>query len=69
MLNKNKFDGELFYLAGIDKARFKRMVVPGDQLQLEIQLIRHKLDLWKFSGKASVDGELACSAEFMNIGG
>ncbi len=60
---------EVFYLAGVDNTRFKRMVVPGDQLQLKVELIREKLDLWKFKGEATVDGELACYAEFMNIRG
>lgn len=68
-LNRARDKDELFYLAGIDNARFKRMVLPGDQLRLEIELIKQKLDLWKFKGIASVDGELACSAEFMNIKG
>lgn len=63
------FDEEIFYLAGIDKARFKHMVVPGDQLKLEVELVKQKMDLWKFKGVATVDGELACSAEFMNIRG
>lgn len=63
-----KYD-ELFYLAGINNARFKRMVVPGDVLKLEVRLIRKGHGLWKFSGTASVDGELACSAEFMNMRG
>lgn len=60
---------ELFYLAGIDKARFKRMVIPGDVLQLDIKLLKNAHGLWKFEGVASVGGELACSAEFMNIRG
>lgn len=63
------FDKEIFYLAGINNARFKRIVVPGDQLKLEVELLRQRLDLWKFKGVATVDGELACSAEFMNIKG
>lgn len=65
----NRAEGELFYLAGVDNARFKRMVVPGDQLQLEVEITKQKLDLWKFKGVATVEGELACSAEFMNIKG
>jgi len=58
---------ELYFLAGVDNARFKRLVIPGDQLQLHIELMKHRLDLWKFAGTASVDGEVACTAEFMNI--
>lgn len=60
---------ELFYLAGINSARFKRMVLPGDALQLDIELLRKAHGVWKFKGTASVDGEVACVAEFMNIRG
>ncbi|PIZ04014.1 MAG: 3-hydroxyacyl-[acyl-carrier-protein] dehydratase FabZ [Gammaproteobacteria bacterium CG_4_10_14_0_8_um_filter_38_16] len=58
---------DLFFLAGIDNTRFKRKVVPGDQLQLRVEVLRQRENLWKFKGTATVDGELACSAEFMNI--
>ena len=60
---------ELFYLAGINNTRFKRMVVPGDVLQLDIELLRKAHGLWKFKGTASVEGEVACTTEFMNIRG
>lgn len=56
---------QIFYFAGIDGARFKRPVVPGDQLLLEIEILRHKRDIWKAAGKVTVDGDLACSAELM----
>ncbi len=55
----------LFYLAGIDKARFKRQVEPGDQLQLRIDFIKERRGIWKFSTQATVEGQLACSAEIM----
>lgn len=58
---------ELYFLAGVDNARFKRLVTPGDQLRLHVELGKRRLDLWKFTGVASVDGEVACTAEFMNI--
>jgi len=58
---------DLFYLAGIDNTRFKRKVVPGDQLLLRVEVIRRRENLWKFKGEATVQGELACSAEFLNI--
>jgi 3-hydroxyacyl-[acyl-carrier-protein] dehydratase len=58
-----------FFLAGIDNARFKRIVQPGDQLQLEVEILREKHNLWKFKGIATVDGQLACSAEIMNARG
>lgn len=60
---------ELFYLAGIDNARFKRMVIPGDILRLEVELLKHRHGLWKFSSVALVEDEVACTAEFMNIQG
>jgi 3-hydroxyacyl-[acyl-carrier-protein] dehydratase len=50
-------------LAGIDKARFKRPVVPGDQLVLEVERVSHRMGLYVFQGKATVDGELAAQAE------
>src|SRR3989338_364763 len=56
---------DLFYLAGIDNTRFKRKVVPGDQLQLSVEVIRQRENLWKFKGEATVNGELACSSEFL----
>ena len=60
-------DKELYYLAGIDNARFKRPVEPGDQLQLEVKLVKQKRNLWKFFGKATVDGELVVSADIMCV--
>ncbi len=58
-----------FYLAGMDNVRFKRIVVPGDQLRLNVELVKVRRDIWIFKGTATVDGELACSAEFMNARG
>lgn len=56
---------DMYLYAGIDKARFKRPVVPGDRLDFSVKLIKEKRGIWKFSGVASVEGEEACSAEFM----
>ncbi|WP_425542563.1 3-hydroxyacyl-ACP dehydratase FabZ [Aliiglaciecola litoralis] len=56
---------ELYLYAGIDNARFKMPVVPGDRLDFEISLIKEKRGIWKFRGVASVDGKDACVAEFM----
>jgi 3-hydroxyacyl-[acyl-carrier-protein] dehydratase len=66
-LGRYPADKDLFYLAGIDNTRFKRNVVPGDQLVLHVEVVRRRDNLWKFKGEATVNGELACSAEFMNI--
>lgn len=68
-LNWPENHNNVFFLAGVDKARFKRVVEPGDQLILDIEVITIRRDLWKVLGKASVDGELACSAEIMMIRG
>ena len=59
-------DGTLYLFAGIDNARFRRMVAPGDQLTLEVSLLRTRKEIWKLEGKAYVDGELACSAELLS---
>jgi 3-hydroxyacyl-[acyl-carrier-protein] dehydratase len=56
---------KLIYFAGIDKVRFRRPVVPGDQLIFEMEVLKHKGKLWKMAGKAKVDGEIAAEAEFM----
>lgn len=57
----------LFLLAGIDDVRFKRMVVPGDQLHLKAELTRSKREIYKFHCEAVVEGEIACSAEIINV--
>ncbi|BBO28685.1 MAG: 3-hydroxyacyl-ACP dehydratase FabZ [Pseudomonadota bacterium] len=56
---------KLYLYAGIDNARFKRPVTPGDRLDFEVCLVKERRGIWKFKGVASVDGEEACSAEFM----
>lgn len=58
-------DNSLYYFVGIDRARFKRVVVPGDQLRMEVEFVKRKRSIWVFNAKASVDGELAASAEIM----
>ena len=64
-VEKNLADtGTLVYFMGIDAAKFRRKVVPGDQLRLHIETKRGGGKVWKFAGRAMVDGELACEAEF-----
>ena len=63
--NKRPDDGSLYYLVGVDKCRFKQPVEPGDQLFLEVEVIKSKRGIWKFSGVAKVDGNVVCSAELM----
>jgi 3-hydroxyacyl-[acyl-carrier-protein] dehydratase len=55
----------VYYFAGIDGARFKRPVEPGDQLVMDVSLLRHKAGIYKFKGVARVGEELACEAELM----
>ena len=55
----------LYYFAGIDGARFKRVVEPGDQLILESTITRKKAGIYKFKGTARVGDEVACEAELM----
>lgn len=58
-------DGYLFLFAGMDNVRFKRSVVPGDRLDLELRIVSARRGIYKMEGKASVDGQLACSAEIL----
>jgi len=58
-------DDMVVYFVGIDGARFKRVVEPGDQLVLQAKLERAKGGIYKFSTQASVDGEIAVEAELM----
>ena len=60
-------DESLYLFVGIDKARFKRQVGPGDQLMLDVRLIRNKRGYGVFKATASVDGEVATTAELMCV--
>ena len=64
-LQPKEGDGTLFYFAGIDAARFKRPVMPGDQLRLEAEMGRVKRGVGKFTGRAIVDGNIVAEAEMM----
>ena len=64
-LDAGASEKRIYYFTGIDKARFKRPVVPGDQMRLDVAIQRRIRNMWKCSGKATVDGELCCSAELM----
>lgn len=58
-------DHSVYYFVGIDGARFKRPVVPGDQVRLEVEILRTSRSIWKYAGRATVDGSLAAEAELM----
>jgi 3-hydroxyacyl-[acyl-carrier-protein] dehydratase len=64
-LEKELDDDSLYYLAGIDGARFKRPVEPGDQLLLDVTLDRMRAGILKFSAKARVGDEVVCETELM----
>jgi len=57
--------GRLVYFAGVDKARFRRVVRPGDQLIYQLEMIKQKGKVTKMAGKAYVDGQLVTEAELM----
>ncbi len=63
--NVTPSEDNIFYFVGIDKARFRRPVVPGDQLILKVELVRKIRTIWKFSARAEVDGKVVASAELM----
>lgn len=62
-VNKLPADGYVYYLVASDNVRFKRPVMPGDQLVLEAKVERTKRGIWKFACRATVDGELICEAD------
>ncbi|HEY1102172.1 MAG TPA: 3-hydroxyacyl-ACP dehydratase FabZ [Burkholderiaceae bacterium] len=65
MLGIASDDTSVFYFVGIDGARFKRPVEPGDQLILDVALDRVRAGIYKFKAQARVDGEIAAEAELM----
>ena len=66
-LSDDRFEGKLPLFGGIDKARFRRQVIPGDTLTLEANLGRMSKMAGKATGVASVDGEIACQVEMMFV--
>ncbi|HRP74199.1 MAG TPA: 3-hydroxyacyl-ACP dehydratase FabZ [Rhodocyclaceae bacterium] len=58
-------ENSVVYFAGIDKARFKRPVTPGDQLLLEVHILRTMRNIWKYQAVARVGDEVAAEAELM----
>lgn len=64
-LNKTPEDGSAYMLAGIDDVRFKRKVIPGDQLRLAAKVVSEKRGIWKFDCVASVDDQLVARASIL----
>ncbi len=63
---ESKADEEsIYFFVGIDNARFKRPVCPGDVLMLEVHIERHARGIWKYKAKALVDGQIAAEADLM----
>jgi len=67
VLHGESFAGKLPLFGGLDKARFRRQVVPGERLDLEIEVTRMSARAGKANGRASVDGETACQCELMFV--
>lgn len=65
VLMKEENKGKIALFAGIDKLRFKRQVIPGDQLKLEIEVIRLRSNMGKCKARASVEGDLVCEGELL----
>ena len=66
---KMDISGKLVYFAGIDKAKFRKPVFPGDQIRFELKVIHVKEPYWKLKGLALVDGKKVCEAELMALVG
>ncbi len=64
-MEKEPEDGSIYYLVGVDKARFKKTVHPGDQITLYIKFIKLRNNIWRFSARAMVDKKLVASAELL----
>ncbi|GAB2934551.1 3-hydroxyacyl-ACP dehydratase FabZ [Rheinheimera gaetbuli] len=58
-------ENELYLFAAIDDARFKKPVVPGDTMILDVKFLKERRNMWKFYGEAKVEGQIVCSAELM----
>ncbi len=63
--NEKPADGSLYLFVGCDNLRFKRQVVPGDQLRLEAAVVSERRGIWKFECKATVGDELACACTIL----
>ncbi len=64
-LEEKPDDGSIYYLAGVDKARFKQTVQPGDQIILDVKFIKVRKNIWRFAVMATVDEKMVASAELL----
>ena len=65
ILSKEEFKGKIGFLVGADKVRWKKQVMPGDKLDLEIEIVKLRGSIGVGKGKATVDGSLVCEGEIM----
>ncbi len=63
--SRDDLDDILYYLVGVDNARFRKTVVPGDQLIIEVKFITVKRNIWKFSATASVNDKIVANTELL----
>lgn len=56
---------ELYYFASVENAKFRKPVIPGDQMVLDVEFLKERRGIARFTGVASVDGDVVCSAELM----
>ncbi|MFA5353621.1 MAG: 3-hydroxyacyl-ACP dehydratase FabZ [Thermodesulfovibrionales bacterium] len=61
---KSGIQGKAVYFMSIEKVKFRKPVLPGDQLRFEVKVLQRRSAVWKFSGSAYVDGQLTSEAEF-----
>lgn len=64
MAFRSGVEGKVVYFMSIDNAKFRRPVVPGDQVMMDIKVLKQRGNVWRFSGTATVDGKLVSEAEF-----
>ncbi len=64
MAFRSGVEGRSVYFMSIDNAKFRRPIVPGDQVVIEIKVLKQRGNVWKFSGTATVDGKLVSESEF-----
>ena len=65
LLGEKPAPDTVFYFAGLDEVRFKRPILPGDQLHLHVEVERQMRGVWKFKGEARVDGQIAAEGKLM----
>lgn len=63
--NEEEMENRLFYFIGLDKVRFRKTVVPGDQIIFDLTMLKRKMKMYMMAGRATVDGRLVAEAELM----